>query len=245
MPLTSLLAITEQVKVVLKTTTVVFNPLSQYDGSTDTNEAVPCTVDSTCTAFVAGAVCRTSICGVDVQRNVNFYVRDYAKGDAEFPVPCDGTLYSAEVIGGRAAAGGGIEITERHVAAPFTMPASCPTPDTLPTLSWTSNLSSPALATPTVYAGMGGTFNVSVTGLSYPWSRASWRVGYTGQAPTLVTNALVAPFPVPATTEPLSFTGIFYLDVSLRTDAATAWWYSPPATIVTPVGMGSFPFPGP
>ena len=243
MPVTSLLGITDTVKVVLKTTTVVFSPLSEYDGGTDTNVSIPCTVDATCTAIVAGAVCRSSICGVDAQRNVNFYVRDYPKAAAAFPVPCDGNLYTAEVIGGRAVTGGGIEITERHVAAPFTMPASCPTPASLPTLSWTSNLSSPGLATPTVYAGMGGTFNVSVTGLSYPWSRASWGVGYTGQAPTVVTN--VAPFPVPATTEPLSFTGVFYLDASLRTDAVTAWWYSPPAHIVTPIGMGGFPFPGP
>jgi hypothetical protein len=186
MPIASLLGITENVKVALKTTTLVFSPLSEYDSATDTNVPITCTVDATCAAIVASAVCRTGVCGVDVQQNVIFYVRNFAKADATFPVPCDGKIYTAEVIGGRLPANGAIEITERHVAAPFTMPASCPTPDTLPTVSWTQTLASPVLVVPPVYAGMGGTFNVAVTGLAYPWSRTSWAIGYTGETPTTI-----------------------------------------------------------
>lgn len=254
-PVASLQANTSTVKVVLKTARAVYTPITRYDGALDDFFPVTCTpaTEATDCADYPGAVCQNNQCALITYVPAIFYVRNFTVPATGFSVPCDGRTYTAEVYGGSAGVTAGtFDITEAHVSAPFIMPAGC----AAPALSWTSALPAgvstllPSYTFPPIYVGLGApfnTFSVAVSGLRYPWSGADWTLTYAGPpvvSPTTYAGG-IATFAVPATIDPITFTGLFRLDWSLLLagESNTSWTVTRVSAPQTPVQAGPVDLP--
>ena len=238
----ALVASTEM-KVALRVTTAIFTQVTTNpSGDGETFEPVACTTDAGCGT---GEVCHQNFCSVQSLRNVDFYVKNFLvpnpASPPPFPVPCDGRLYSAVLIGAAPQAPGGpYDIQELHATTPFTVAADC----SVSGLAWTAG-TGPVPNFPPIYAGLGApfdTYTVRFSGLVNPWANDNWRLTYVDGANT-ISPTRGGVFPSPATGGALNFTGVYFLHPTLLVagETATSWSLTLPYTVTPTATVGVTP----
>lgn len=250
-PVASLQSNTQTVKVILKTTSQVFTPVTQYEASTDTTTTVACSVVADCAA-VGGTACQGGICGNVGPRDVVFTSANLPRTQATFQVPCDGNSYTAELIGGDTTAAP-FTVTERHVAT-ITMPNPCPATPVTP--AWASTIFTvplaagivPTFTVPPVYANMGAPnnfFTVVASNFGAPWASTGWTLSYTGQTGTTQVRGPLATLAAPTSNADITLRATVNLSSSLLStgEAANAWSFSFDLPAVTPIASGGVNIP--
>jgi hypothetical protein len=230
-----------EMKVALRVTTALYTQVTYNpSGDGETFEPLPCAV-----GCATGQVCHENFCSVQSFKNVDFYAKNIPvptpANPPPFPVPCDGRLYSALIIGAfPEAAGGPYQIQEAFASTPFTVDANC----NVSGLAW-APATLPDAIFPPIYAGLGApfdTYTVRFSGLVNPWSSDNWRLTYVDGTNT-VSPTRGGVFNSPTTGATLNFTGVYYLHSSLFVagDTATSWYLTLPRSVTPTATVGVTP----
>ena len=228
-----------EMKVALRVTTALYAQVTTNpSGDGETFLPVACATTAGCGA---GEVCHQNFCSIESFSNLIFYVKNIAvptpANPPTFPVPCDGRLYTAVLIGATA---GTHEIQEAHATTPFTVAADC----SVTGLAW-APATIPAPIFPPIYAGLGApfdTFTVRFSGLVNPWANDNWRLTYVDGTNT-ISPTRGGVFPSPATSATLNFTGVYFLHSTLLLagETATSWSLTLPYTVTPTATVGVTP----
>jgi len=214
-----------EVKVVLNTTQTVYSFVCSGFDSDGACIPVACSGTNPC---AAGQTCSpTNECLSPNEVPTILYVKNLTAPPYDFPVPCDGRGYIAEVYVTTTptASAGARALVEWYVSPKFTMPNTTGVTCTPPAIVWPAqDLGAPVVhnpLTPVYVAGFDpkfSTFPLTLTGLSSPWATnggTGWTVTYGGQVGATTYNGATATMPAPPASSAgsaLSVTTMFALD---------------------------------
>lgn len=239
-PISLLATNTDIVKVVVKSTQVVYIPVVDHFDGDDNPIYATCAAESEC-AKHQDATCHDGICSIRSNVYGTFYATNFAKGEHDaVALPCDGRDYVVEVYG--AVKGNTNSIQESWRSAILTPPVSTTSCSLSSDPGWAS-LSTPTFRFPTIYAGLPApydTFTVAVENLQYPWAAGNWSAACDGTK-AISTAANSAVFAAPRVPGPFTCEGTFHLDRSTLVAGEVPWeleYTSPPQTPVPSGDVG-------
>lgn len=217
-----LMAGTVAVKIAVRKRQTVNNTWSPSDAD---GNPVACTSNAECVAGTGNstAVCTSGVCNWTSTEWALFWVRNFPRLSAAITLPCDGSVYQAEVYEGDAATGGNILAARGTV--PMTVATDC-TPSPAP--GWAA-LAQPALSVPTgiTQAGCASSpsFNVTISDNRGIWASTPWLVRYTGNDAVTVTATMsgaTATFTNPVASTSITFNGTYGLGTGLLLSGETS-----------------------